>query len=277
MKLAVALGIAAFCAFGVFMTLRAKPPAPRLAASSEVVPAELRDIQIEDKFGTVLPRDLLFVNHEGKTVTLGSVLGGSQPTILVLAYYRCPMLCTVVFNGLLDGMKDLKLDAGRTYRVVSVSIDPRDTVERAAHKRTAYLASYNRPGADWTFLTDPTGKSSEELAKAVGFHYRYDKAGDQYAHAAGAFVIGPDGRVARTLYGISFPADTLKLALVEAGDGKVGSAWDKIRLFCFHYDPNARGYVASAWVIMRLGGVAVVAALGILLLVLWRRPTGVAT
>ena len=256
--------------------LMQKGPTTR-ALQNDMVPAELADVQIEEKPGAPLPKDLTFVDHTGKVVRLGDLIDPKKPTLMVMAYYSCPMLCTVVLNGLVDGMKGLPgQPAGEGYRVITVSIDKRDTAELAAKKRLNYLAAYGRSEGEWQFLTDPTGNQSKALADALGFRYHWDPKGEQFAHAAGAFILTPDGRLSRVLYGISFPSETLRLALVEASDGKLATAWDKILLFCYHYDPNARGYVASAWRIMRLGGVLTLCALSLLLAFMWRRkPTAV--
>jgi len=249
------------------------------ALQNDMVPPELADVQIDEKPGAPLPKDLQFVDHLGHVVRLRDLIDPKKPTLMVMAYYSCPMLCTVVLNGLVDGMKGLPSSAGLAgegFRVITVSIDKRDTAELAAKKRLNYLAAYGRPDADWQFLTDPTGLQSKALADSLGFRYHWDPKGEQFAHAAGAFILTPDGRLSRVLYGISFPSETLRLALIEASDGKLGTAWDKIRLFCYHYDPNARGYVASAWRIMRLGGVLTLCAMSLLLAFMWRRkPTAV--
>src|SRR5262249_55126051 len=148
-------------------------------------------------------------------VRLGDYLDGTHPIILVLAYYQCPMLCSIVLNGVLDGMKDLGWSAGNEYRVVTVSFDPRDTLETARKKRETYIGHYGRPLPEraWDFLIGPK-ETSQKLADTVGFHYRWDARTNQFAHAAGIFVFTPDGRLSRTLYGIQFPAKTLRLALV---------------------------------------------------------------
>jgi protein SCO1/2 len=235
------------------------------------LPKELEGIGIDEKPGSVLPQDLTFRDQDGKSVRLGEYLEKDKPVILVLAYYRCPMLCSLVLNGLGDGLRELAWVAGERFRVVTVSIDPSDTSEMAQKKRENQLASYGRKGAPrgWDFLV---GNESDikRLADLLGFRYRYDRVEKQYAHAAGAFVFTPDGRLSRTLYGISFPARSLRLALTEAAGGKLGSAWDKVLLFCYHYDPAARGYVLGARRIMKLGGVLTILSLGLFFWLLTR-------
>ena len=227
---------------------------------NNAVPQELEGIGIDEKPGTPLPRDLTFRDQRGQVVSLAKYVDGKTPFILVIAYYQCPMLCTLVLNGLTKGLKDVAWNAGDKFRVLTVSIDPRDTSDSADKKRTTYLAVYGRQGlADnaWDFLSGvagDNGKNAHALADAIGFHYRWDAASNQFAHAAAAFVFTPDGRLSRTLYGIEYKPEHLRLALTEATDGKLGTAWDKFLLFCYHYDSNARGYVMGARLAMKIGG-----------------------
>jgi protein SCO1/2 len=193
------------------------------------------------------------------------------------------MLCSLVLNGLFDGLGKLdpeKWTAGKKYRVVVVSFDPRDGVEEARDKRASYVAKYAMsPAGRGVDQGDDNGieflvgtpSAVKVLADNVGFRYRWDEKQKQFAHAAGAFVFTRDGRLSRTLYGIEFPSETLRLSLTEASVGKLGSVWDKVLLLCYHYDPVSRGYVANAWQIMRIGGVLTLAALALFLAVLWRK------
>jgi protein SCO1 len=240
------------------------------AAKDTAVPAELQGIEIEDRQGTPLPRDIALRDQAGRAVTIGDYLDGKRPVVLVLAYYECPMLCTLVINGALDEMKKLKWTAGDEYRVVVVSFDPRDTTEGAAKKRLNYVDAYGRPVGEkgFDFLVGDEAQV-KALASAAGFHYRWDEGSKQFAHAAGSFIYTPDGRLSRTLYGITFPG--LKLALLEASEGKIGTVVDRVLLFCFHYDPNARGYVIATTRLVRASGVLTLAVLALWLLRFWRR------
>ncbi|MFS8068316.1 MAG: SCO family protein [Byssovorax sp.] len=244
---------------------------PRAASAKDTdVPVELQGIDIEDRQGAELPRDIALRDQSGRAVTIGDYLDGERPVMLVLAYYDCPMLCTLVINGALEEMKKLRWTAGDEYRVVVVSFDPRDTTESAAKKRLNYLDAYGRPVAEkgWDFLVGDEAQV-KALAAAAGFHYRWDEGQKQFAHAAGAFVYTPDGRLSRTLYGIMFPG--LKLALLEASEGKIGTVVDRVLLFCFHYDPLARGYVIATTRLVRASGALTLAALALWLLRFWRR------
>lgn len=239
---------------------------------SEGLPPELEAIGVDDRAGATLPADVALTDHEGRAVKLADYFDGRRPVLLTLAYYSCPMLCTLVLNALNDGLRGLAWPLGSEYRVVTVSIDPRDTPAIAKEKRENYLNSYGRRAEDdgWVFLT---GSEAEvkRLAASVGFHYRWDEPSQQYAHAAAAFVASPRGVLSRTLYGLSFPSRDLRLSLVEAADGSVGSAIDKVLLFCFHYDPAARSWVLAATRVMQAGGALTVLLLAALLVPAWRR------
>jgi protein SCO1/2 len=244
---------------------------PRAASAKDTsVPAELQGIDIEERPGAALPRSIALRDQAGQPVTMGDYLDGTRPVVLILAYYECPMLCTLVLTGALEEMKKLRWTAGDEYRVVVVSFDPRDTAEGAAKKRLNYLDAYGRPVAakGWDFLVGDEAQV-KALATAAGFHYRWDEASKQFAHAAGAFVYTPDGRLSRTLYGITFSG--LKLALLEAAEGKIGTVMDRVLLFCFHYDPLARGYVLATTRLVRASGALTLAALALWLLRFWRR------
>lgn len=252
----------------------AAQPGPRFddrppAARNTEVPAELAEISIKDRAGNDLPKDVPLLDQDGKAVTLGDYFDGKRPVVLALAYYECPMLCSLVLTGVLEGLKPLKWTAGDEYRVVVVSFDPRDTPESAARKRLNYVDAYGRKVAPrgWDFLV---GKEADvrRIADATGFAYRWDEREKQFAHSAGAFVLMPGGRVSRTLYGLSFPE--MRLALLEASEGKVGTVVDRVLLFCFHYDPNARGYVLATVRIMKAGGSLTLLLLGAFLLRHWR-------
>jgi protein SCO1 len=236
------------------------------------VPRPLEGIEIVDKRGQDLPQGLHFTNHEGKDVTLGSYLNDGRPVVLVMAYYECPMLCTFVLNGLNAGLKDLAWKPGKEFRVVTVSFDKRDTVEMAKKKRDVYLKAYGRPVDDrgWDFLIG-SEESVVTLAKSIGFGYRWDAKTEQFAHAAGAFIVQPTGKLSNTLLGIQFPERDLRLALTEASQGKLGSAWDRVMLLCYHYDPNEHSYVLAGKRFMRAGGTLSALALGVFLARLWRR------
>jgi len=242
------------------------------ALAEEALPPELAGIGIDERPGAQVPLEIALKDELGRPVTMGGYLDGTRPVVLVLAYYRCPMLCSLVMTGMTDGLKDLAWTAGEQYRVLVVSFDPRDTVQIARDKRENYVREYGRliPERGFEFLIGDEA-NVKKLADAVGFHYRFDEKTQQYAHAAGAFVLTPKGRVSRTMWGITFPGRDLRLALLEASEGRLGTAWDRVVLYCYHYDSSARGYVLAATRLMRAGGLLSVLLLGIFL---WRLSRG---
>lgn len=230
---------------------------PGLALAQVVgsVPAPLVEVGVVEHLDEPVPLDLVFRAENGDRVPLSSFFDGERPVVLTLNYYRCPMLCGLQLNGLLDGLTALDWTAGDQFEMVTVSIDPLETPDLATAKKASYLERYARPAAEtgWHFLTGEQ-EAIVALASAVGFGYVYDEEERQYAHAAVTFVITPDGRVARYLYGVEYPAQTLKLALLEAADGRIGSSIDRLLLYCYQYSPDQRRYTPVVMNIMRLGG-----------------------
>ena len=236
-------------------------------------PRQLEGVDVEEHLGARVPLDLAFVSGDGQPVKLGDYFHEKRPVILILAYYTCPMLCNLVANGVSDAVRDLAWTPGKEYQIVSVSIDPRDTDVIAKAKRDNYRAALGKqsmPPEGWDFLTG-TEASSKALADAVGFRYYFDEANDQYAHPAVITLLDPTGKITRYLYGIEFKEQDLRLALIEAADGKLGTTIDRIILSCYHYDPDAAGYVLFAGGLMRLGGIVSLVVLASFLGVLWIR------
>jgi protein SCO1/2 len=234
-------------------------------------PDALRDVAFDQRLGAQVPRDLPFRDETGATVTLGDYLG-DRPVFLVPAYYECPMLCTLVLNGVVSALRALPFDIGREFRVVTVSFNPHETSALAAAKKATYLREYRRPGADagWHFLVgDET--SIRPLMEAIGFRYAWDPAAKQYAHATGIVLLTPGGRLSHYFYGVEFVPRDLRLALVEASNERIGSVVDQLLLFCFHYDPATGRYSRVALNAVRVGGVLTLVALGTFVVVMLRR------
>jgi protein SCO1/2 len=239
--------------------------------SVAAVPKAAQQVDLEEQLGRRLPLDLTFTDESGRSVRLGDALGG-RPAILTLAYFRCPSLCGLVLRGVGRGLGQLGFTLGDRVQALTVSIDPRDGPTEAARAQATALRDAGQPGktSGWPFLV---GREPEirALADAVGFRYAYDQATDQYAHPAAVFVVTPDGRVARVLYGVRPSALDLRLALVEAGEGRIGTIADRVLLTCYRYDPTTRRYGAAVRTFFRLGGAVVLAAVGGLVGVLARR------
>ncbi|MBI4209596.1 MAG: SCO family protein [Deltaproteobacteria bacterium] len=230
-----------------------------LSHAAEPVPVELQEVGIEENLGDAISLDLEFVDETGAPVPLRAFFDGEHPVLLNLVYYECPNLCNFLLNGFTEGLTGLRWTAGDEFQIVTVSIDPREGPELAATKKEAYLKLYKRSEAreGWHFLT---GSESHvrQLAQEIGFRYRYDEDQKQYAHAAAVFVLTPQGEISRYLYGIDYPPRDLKLALLEASQGKIGNPVDKFLLFCYHYDPKGRRYALFATNLMKIAGGATV-------------------
>lgn len=236
---------------------------PKPVPAEEPTPPELRNVGIDPVLGRMIGLDETFTNEAGQSVRLGQYFNQDKPVVLILAYYECPMLCTLVLNNFAETLQKMDWTPGQQFEVVTVSFDPRETAQLAADKKQNYLAAYGRPGAaaGWHFLVgkEPAIKA---LTGQLGFKYYYDEKQKQFAHATGIFILTPRGKLSQCLYGIDFTPKDLRLALVEASEGKVGSALDKLFLFCYHYDPASRSYTLMATRVMQLGGTLTVLILG---------------
>lgn len=241
----------------------------------EPAPAELNEVGVTPHLDAQIPLSLPFVDADGTPVTVRQFFDGKRPVLLTMNYSNCPMLCSLQLTGLFEGLSGMSWSIGENFQMVTVSIDPKETPERARLTKQKYMKVYGRPGAagDWHFLTGEE-KNIQALARTVGFGYRYDPDSKQYAHAAVTMVCTPDGRVSRYLNGIEYDPQTLRLSLVEAAQGKIGSAMDQAVLFCFHYDETKGRYGPAAMKIMRLGGAVTMILLGGAVAILWRRGKG---
>jgi protein SCO1 len=227
-------------------------------------------IGIDQHLGESLPLDVQLRDETGRAVKLGDYFN-QKPVVLMLVYYRCPMLCTQVLNGFLKSSQAVGYTIGHDYDVVTISFDPRETAELAAEKKAAYVRAYRREGAasGWHFLTG-SEESIERITSAIGFRYRYDAKSDQFAHASGIVVATPQGKLSRYLYGIEYEPTNLRLALVESGENRIGSPVDKVLLLCFHYDPLTGRYGVVISNVIRIAGSLTVCLLGGFLIAMYR-------
>jgi protein SCO1 len=267
----------------VFTTLailvHAQPGQPAPAQTSSMrdpnarpaLPAGLRGVGIEQKLDALVPLETTFRDEAGRTVPLASYFHG-KPVLLALVYYRCPMLCTQILNGVESSLKAVSLNPGRDFEVVSVSFDPQDSINNSAGKRKAILQRYGRPDTanGWHFLTGDE-PSIRALTEAVGFRYRFDPSTGQFAHASAIMILTPEGRISRYLYGIEYAPRDVRLGLVEASANKIGTPVDQILLFCFHYDPATGKYGAAAMSAIRFAGALFVMISGAFLFIFLRR------
>jgi len=246
-------------------------PAPTVPSPTGEVPGLAR-IGVDEHLDAQLPLDLRFRDEQGRTVQLGDFFDGEHPVLLNFAYYTCPTLCSFVLDGMAASVKEVEWTAGDEYQIVTISIDPRDTPERALAKRQEMLAKYGRPAAahGWHFLVGDE-ESIQAATRAAGFRYFYNASLEQYAHPAIVMAMTPQGHFARYLYGIQYPANDVRISLLEASEGHSLSATDRIILFCYHYDPGTHEYSLVAVNLMKLGGALTMLAFGTFFAVLfWR-------
>ncbi len=226
-----------------------------IGAAQVQPPAFVKKVGFDQRLNEQIPLNLEFTDDTGKKVKLADYFG-QKPVVLVLAYYRCPMLCTLVLNGLTKSLQAIPFTIGKEFNVVTVSFDPHETADLAAAKKKTYVGSYGREGAaeGWHFLTGKE-EAIKKLTSAVGFRYLYDAKHDQYIHTSGIIVLTPGGKISRYFYGITYSPVDLRLGLVEASAEKIGSPTDQILLYCCHYDPETGKYTASILNFVRLGGI----------------------
>ncbi|MGD9688603.1 MAG: SCO family protein [Phycisphaerales bacterium] len=270
-------------------TARDAGPALRLPndpIDPATIPAAVRGLQYVDRLGAHIPLDLSFTDSDGRRVELGSLFGhavpgkagAARPLVMLLIYFRCPSQCPGMLARIQTRLNQLEIAAGDQFNFVVVSFDPTDTPAKAAELRSATLQSYvhrasvetaqQRGENAWAFLTDSSGNGLK-LAEALGFPVRYQPSANEYAHGSDIFVLAPDGKLCRYL-GFDPPVQTLRLSLVEASEGKIGTTLDRVLLWCFHFDPNANSYVVQAWRFMQVGGTISAVTLGLVLLLMYR-------
>lgn len=252
----------------VGIALLSTGPAP--AAASDL--KELEGLGVTEHLNDQIPLDLRFKNERGNMIRLGDYFDGQMPVILSLNYSNCPLLCQQQLNGLVFALKQIEGNAGEDFRVVSISIDPLETATRARESKNRYFREYGRAGTGdgWNFLVGDVD-AIQAIVQATGFTYRYMPDTKEYIHPAVMVLCTPDGRISRYLYGVEFDPKTLRLSLVEASDGKIGTTVEQFLLFCFHYDETAGKYGPHAFKIMQLGGLTTVVCLMIGLIPVWLR------
>ncbi len=241
------------------------------AQSAGTSPSIFKRVRFDQRLGDQIPLDLYFLDEHGHDVRLRQFFG-ERPVILTLAYYRCPMLCTELLNGLVRTLRQMNLEIGKDYEVVTVSIDPADSSALAATKHEAYGVMYGRPSAltGWHFLTGAPSQI-HELARSVGFQYAYDPATQQFAHASGIMILTPDGVLSQYSYGVSFPERDVRLGILRASQKQVGSVVDQVLLYCYHYDPHTGKYGLLISHVLQLAGGVTLLALGGVIFILFRK------
>jgi protein SCO1 len=262
---------------GVFVLLLSASAASAQAVPSSTGPAAqnmpkvLQNVGFEPQLNAQLPLDLAFRDETGRSVQFREYFS-QRPVLLALVYYGCPMLCDQTEQGVVGALRMLSFNPGRDYEVVFVSFDPRESPDMAAQKKESAMTHFRRPGtaSGWHFLTG-SKESIDALTKAANFRYSFDEKSNLFAHAAGIMLLTPDGRISRYFYGVEYPARDVRLGLVDASAGKIGTPIDRALLFCYQYDPSSARYSASILSIIRLAGVVTVLGLVAAILIFRRR------
>jgi protein SCO1 len=244
-----------------------------IAQVDALTPDELNQIRFEQKIGQQISTDLEFRDSDGRLVRLRDCLQ-NKPTLLVLGYYHCPMLCTFINTGLIEAMQELRLDIGRDFNVVDLSIDPRETVVLATTKKAQYIKLYGRRSAEqgWHFLVGDE-MSIQKIAAETGFHFAYDAHTNEFAHPSGIIVLSPKGEISRYLFGVNFSPDELRRAILAAGKNENSSVIQRLALICYHYNPVTGKYGWLIVSVLRLSGVATVAAIALWIFLLARQKS----
>lgn len=261
-----ALGLAASAA-------QAQTVPSDMGPTAATMPPALQNVGFEPPLNGSMPLDLVFRDETGRSVRLQEYFG-QKPVVLAFVYYNCPMLCDQVQQGVVGVLRMLSFNPGRDYEVVFVSFDSRETPEMAAEKKKKALAHFRRPQTDsgWHFLTG-SKESIEAATKAANFRFSLDAKSNLFAHASGVLILTPDGHISRYFYGVEYPGRDMRLGLVDASAGKIGTPIDHVLLYCYHYDPAAAAYSASILKIIRLAGVLTILCLVGGILISRRRET----
>jgi protein SCO1/2 len=244
----------------------------KVLVTGHELPKELQDVGVDEHLGAQLDLETLFTDEQGQTVPLRSFFKSDKPVLMAMVYYTCPSLCNYHLNGLTEAMKTLKWTTGADYELVAVSMNSAETPDLAAKKKHNYLELYGRPQGNpgWHFLVGAEA-NVKKLAGQLGFKYRWMEDKKQFAHASVAYVVTPDGKISRYLHGIQIEPNTLKLSLLEASNGKIGSVLEQAIMFCFQFDPVKNKYTLYAWNIMRIGALLTILLLAIFLIPVWWR------
>lgn len=243
-----------------------------ITAFAQSTPPVPKGVGVEEQLGEPIASDAVFLDESGAEVRISDLMDGETPVILNFVYHECPMLCSLLLEGFSKTLQELAFAPGDEFDVITVSFSATETPDLAARQKERYLASLDAPTAEegWHFLTG-TEDEIARLAESAGFQFRWVESQDQFAHPAALIFLAPDGTITRYLHGMTFTASDVRRAVVEASNGTVGSAVDRVLLYCYQYDPDANSYVLHATNLMKLGGLLTLLVLGAGLLLFWRR------
>ncbi len=236
------------------------------------VPEELKGLEVQEHLGEHINLNTAFTDDKGQAVKIGDYFKNNQPVLLSIVYYNCPSLCGLHLNGVSEALQFLPQDFKQQFNFVTVSMDETETPPLAKTKKNNYIKKYSLPNTRTHFLTG-TKENILSLSKEVGFQFRWDEEQKIFAHIPVAYVLSPAGKISRYLYGVQFDRKTMKLSLVEASQGRIGSVIDRALLFCFQFNPKRGRYSWYAYNIMRAGGLLTVVLLFSFLIPVWIRES----
>jgi protein SCO1/2 len=268
----IAIVFAALLLGSAAASLRAQVTPGNVGQASTALPPVLQNVGFEPTLNAQMPLDLPFTDENGQSVKLGDYFHPGKPVVLAFVYYGCPMLCNQVEQGVVGSLKMLSFNPGQDYEVVFVSFDPREDASMASQKKQSALEHFRRPStaAGWHFLTG-TKESIDAATQAANFRYKFVASSNLFSHASGIMILTPEGRISRYFYGVEYPGRDMRLGLVDASAGKIGTPIDHVLLFCYSYDPSSATYSASILKIIRLGGVLTVLGIVAGILIFRRR------
>ena len=236
------------------------------------VPEELKGLEVQEHLGEHINLNTVFTDDKGRVIKIGDYFKNNQPVLLSIVYYNCPSLCGLHLNGVSEALQFLPEDFKQQFNFVTVSMDETETPQLASKKKSNYIKKYSLPDTKTHFLTG-TKENILSVSQEVGFRFRWDEEQKIFAHIPVAYVLSPAGKISRYLYGVQFDRKTMKLSLVEASQGRIGSVIDRALLFCFQFSPNKGRYSWYAYNIMRVGGLLTVVLLFSFLIPVWIRES----
>lgn len=215
----------------------------------------LKKTGLEKRFGAMAALDTPWKTSEGKDIILNELFN-KKPVILVPVYFKCPMLCQLILKGLANGLNKIDFLADNNFDLIVFSINPDESLENAAGSKKEFLKLYteSRHAQGVNFLTG-SQTAIQTLTKSVGFKYEKDPVSGEFVHSSILVFLSPEGKIMRYMSGIEFDARSMKLGLIEAANGKVGSFWDQILLICYHYNPAKGKYSMAVDRILQVTGI----------------------
>ena len=239
--------------------------------SSNGLPPALVNVGFDPELNKQIPRDAAFTDENGRAVQLKEYFG-KKPVVLAFVYFTCPMLCNQVEQTLVGTLKMISFNPGADYEVVFISFDPSDTPDAALKKKHEAMSRFARPGTEpgWHFLTG-SKEAIDVVTKAANFRFNYDPKSKLFGHASGILLLTPDGRISRYFFGVDYPSSNVRLGLVDASSGKIGTPVDHILLFCYQYDPTKARYSATVLTVIRMSGVVTLFCMALGFMIFRRR------